>query len=497
MGLKVALLGIYHESNTFSPIPSTLEDFRNAHWLTGTAIREEYQQAHHEIGGMFEVLDAAGIEVVPVVFAEATPGGALTAAAAGTLMESMFAGLRKILPVDGCLVIPHGAGVAENIPDLDGYWLTRLRDQVGPGVPVIGTLDLHANISPQMAAAADVLIAYKRNPHLDQRERGKEAANLMIRVLKKEIRPVQRLVQVPLAVSIEQQFTDEEPCRSLYAFAEEAGRREGVLAVSIALGFPYADVAEMGTSVIVATDDDPGLAHEVAKRIGQYMLEGKERFIGRKYTVREALDRAKDLPKPVLLLDMGDNVGGGAPGNGLALLNALEERGDLNYFVCLYDPMAVGQVPPSLPSGEPAVLTVEGYDASGPCHREITGIVRLVDGKFRENSPRHGGQAHYNMGKTAILSTPEKNIVMFTSLRVPPFSLNQLTTFGIRPSEFDVVVAKGVIAPLAAYGPACASVIRVDTPGVTQADMTRFRYSNRRRPLFPFEDPVHDAGSDD
>jgi microcystin degradation protein MlrC len=112
----------------------------------------------------------------------------------------------------------------------------------------------------------------------------------------------------------------------------------------------------------------------------------------------------------------------------------------------------------------------------------------MHDGKFKEEQPRHGGQIHYDMGNTAIVVTKEGNMIMLNSKRIPPFSLAQLTSCGVNPATFDVVVAKGVNAPIAAYGPVCPAIIQANTPGVTQADMTKFNFQYRRKPLFPFED---------
>ena len=121
MSFKIALIGIYHESNTFVEKPTTLADFQNGHYLKGAAIRKEYQDAHHEIGGMIEVLDQEGMELVPVSFAEATPGGTISSETYEILLREMMDELEKVLPVDACLVVPHGAGVSENFPDMDGH----------------------------------------------------------------------------------------------------------------------------------------------------------------------------------------------------------------------------------------------------------------------------------------------------------------------------------------------------------------------------------------
>lgn len=488
MGFRVALVGIYHESNTFIDTLTTIEDFRRGHLLIGEAIRNEYKDAHHEIGGMLEVMDARGIEVVPVFFAEATPGGIVAKATYHVLKRELLDGVRKVLPLDGCFVVPHGAGVSEEKRDMDGDWLGELRTLVGLHVPIVGTLDLHANVSTEMIDATNALVSYRQNPHIDQRERGKEAAQLLIDCMSGKVRPVQYLVQSPVAISIEQQHTESEPCKSFYDYIAKLREDTQVLGVHVALGFPYADVAEMGTTMWVITDDNVALAKEVSTKVATYLVVHKYDFVGKKISITEAVTASLSAPKPVLLLDMGDNIGGGAPGNGLALLAALQEQKALRFFMCLWDPDAVASASHLRLNG-PATLVVHGVGGHGADKQELkTSHISYVNGRFREFAPRHGGQMTFDMGDTLIVTLENGSIVMLMSYRIAPFSSCQLTTFGIDPLDFDVIVAKGVHAPLAAYGPVCRSVIQVDTPGVTQADMKRFSYQYRRRPLFPFEE---------
>ncbi|CAL1517240.1 M81 family metallopeptidase [Chitinophaga sp. MM2321] len=486
MSHRVALLGIYHESNTFLDKPTTLSDFRKGHWLKGEAIRKEYQDAFHEIGGMLEILDREGIEVIPVMYAEATPGGMITAETYAVLLQEMMDLLEEILPVDGCLVVPHGAGVSEAFADMDGHWLSQLRARVGTKIPIIGTLDPHCNISQSMVAATDALVTYKTNPHVDQRQTGKEAALLMVNHLKGKIQPQQILQALPLAISIEQQHTESEPCLSLYAYAHQLREQEGILSLSISLGFPYADVTEMGSSVIVIADQDIALALSTGQKIEAYIREHLKDFSGRKIDVAHALALLEDSPKPVLMLDMGDNIGGGSPGNSTCLLEALEAHGKCSYFICLCDPEAVASAS-AYKIGETYQLIITADDTNAKKLEIDVTLLQLADGKFMESNPRHGGQVNFDMGNIAIVSTAQGSIIMFTSLRMPPFSLQQLLAFNINPEDVDVLVAKGVNAPIAAYAPVCATIIQVDTPGVTRADMTLFTYHNRRKPLFPFE----------
>lgn len=487
MAERIAILGIYHESNTFVETATTIADFEKGHFLRGEEIRQEYQSAHHEIGGMFEVLDQAGMEVIPVFFAEATPGGTITAETFQVLMDEMLDRLQRILPIDGCMVVPHGAGVSENFRDMDGYWISKIRAILGDNIPVISSLDLHANVSQSMVAATNAMVSYKKNPHVDMRQTGQEAARLMVGTLRNEFIPTQVLIQTPVAISIEQQFTSQEPCLSLYQYAAGLAERKGILSLSILLGFPYADVEDMGTSIIVVADNDEELARRTGKELEDYIVTNRELYSGTKYSVEQALSMAEEREKPVLLLDMGDNIGGGSPANNICILEGLLTRKSLKYFMCICDPFAVEQAG-KLKIGEFAPITFTGTVADGT--KQLTLELKLTfqsDGNFKEDSPRHGGQVNYYMGKTVVMETEEGSAIMFTTLRVPPFSLHQLYSCQVNPEDYDVIIAKGVIAPLAAYAPVTKSSIQVNTPGVTQADMTMFLHRFRRKPLFPFE----------
>lgn len=484
---RVALLGIYHESNTFLPQLTTLADFEAGHLFKGIQIRKEYADAYHEIGGMLEVLDQHSIEAIPVFFAEATPGGPVTANAFNTLINEMLKELEKAGPVDACLVVPHGAAVSEEFSDMDGYWLSVIRKHLGQ-IPIVGTLDPHANVSQQMVDSTDVLVAYSTNPHIDQRETGKKAATLLVQMLQGEIKPVQKLVQLPLAISIEQQHTSVEPCKGLYSYAATIVERKKLLSLSIILGFPYADVFEMGTSFIFISDDMQGSAEADIEEMSGYILKNRTAFVAEKSTISSELKRARNSSKPVLLLDMGDNVGGGSAGDSTYLLDALEREGQKKTFICIYDPKAVSEALSHEINSHFSLSFGHSYqtEVQMPFISEVT-LLQVIEGKFKEEQACHGGQVSYDMGLTVIVLTKSGNTVMLNSNRIAPFSLAQLTAFGIVPADFDMIIAKGVNAPIAAYGPVCPTIIKMNTPGLTQADMTQFEYYNRRKPLFPFE----------
>lgn len=485
--MRVGILCIQHESNTFIPQPTELTAFEADRLLVGERVREQ-AAAHHEVGGFFEGLAAQGIEAVPLLMAVTLPHGIVTDHALAALLEIAWEQLDRAGELDGLLVAPHGAAVSATHRDMDGHWLSALRRRVGEAMPIVCTLDLHANVSRAMVEACDATIAYRSNPHTDMRATGVRAAQLMGRILRGEVKPTQALAAPPIAINIERQTTAQPPCRELFALADAMLQRPGVLSNSVLLGFAYADVAEMGASFIVVTDDDPALAQRCADELAAYVEQRREDFVADLIGPDEALDRAAQLAGPVLLLDMGDNVGGGGPGDATVLAHAIHRRPGLRGFVALADADAARR---AIAAGVGAKVRLAMGGRSGPLHgepleAEVT-VVTTHDGTFRETSPRHGGRMHFDMGPTAVVRTDGGLTVQLTSRRVMPSSLGQLTCCGLDPAAFDVITAKGVVAPLAAYDPVCPNHLRVNTPGVTTADMLSLPYEHRRRPLFPFE----------
>lgn len=484
MKKRVALVGIYHESNTFSSIATSWKSFADGHIFRQSAIIDRYQDAHHEIGGFLKGIKGREIELVPVYFADAIPSGVIQAEAFDRLLAELLTGLAGVMPVDAVYCVAHGAAVSAAIRDVDGHWIKQVRQMVGPDVPMVCTLDPHANLSEQMAASTDAMVAYATNPHLDQKQTGLKAAQLMNQLLLESACFKQELIQLPASLSIEQQETAEEPCLSLYRDIADLMPEEHVYSHSILLGFPYADVHEMGTSVLLVSQknyDTCLLKEQIVQVFERYYSQ----FTGSRLSIGEVLANRDQYAKPVLLLDMGDNVGAGAKGNSAYLLHALEEAHCAKGCIVIYDPDLVRRCD-SYDPGDRLEMTLE--DGDHPAGKSYS--VQLLEkkqGKFSEASPRHGGQTDYDMGRVALVLTEGGNYVMLMSLRVPPFSRQQLALFDLDLTGLDWIIAKGVNAPIAAYKDICPVYLKVHTPGESHADATQFSYQFRRKPMLPFE----------
>lgn len=483
---KVGILSFQHESNTFAPLPTDLDQFTIA---VGNELVEHEDRSHGEVAGFLRGLEAAGLEAVPLFMATATPSGPVTAEAFDQIVESIQEALETGPALDGLLVAPHGAGVSERERDMDGFWLRLVRKIVGDGMPIICTLDLHANVSPEMIDTSDATIAYRTNPHLDTLERGMEAASLMTRTLRGDIRPMQAGSFPPVSINILNQGTSSPPCSTLAGVVAAVRRRKGVLSASVCLGFPFADVPEMGTSFNVVTDRNPDLAQQLADELADYLVEHRRDFDPTHIYAPEAVEQASGMKGPVCLLDTGDNVGGGSAGDGTVIAREVASRGGPPTFVCLYEPDGVAELQGVGPGGR-AHLTLGGRQDGlhgSPIELDVT-VRSHHDGRFTESEVRHGGRTNFDMGRTVVVDTDVGLTLQLTSKRIVPFSLNQLLSCGIDPAHFQIIVAKGVHAPAAAYEPVCTRLIRVTTPGATTPDMSKLRFERVRRPLYPLDE---------
>jgi len=486
---RVGIAGFLHESNTFLSVPTTKQDFEQTSFTKGQALIGRWQKSNHELGGFLEGSDAYGFLPVPLVATYAVPGGVIASSAFDEIVAAIIDALQEALPLDGLLVALHGATVAENFPDADGEILSRLRETLGPRVPIILTLDLHANVSSKMVANTQATIIYRSNPHLDQKERGLEAALLMARTLSGEIQPVQAVEKPPLLINISQQNTQRQPALGLYDDALEVMRWPGILSASVAMGFYYADVDEMGVSFLAVADRDAQLAQRAARSMAEHAWERRQEFNGELLNTSEAVQKADTaVAGPVVLMDVGDNVGGGSPGDSTILFEEILRQGMTNALVVLYDPQAVATCVSAGVRQEVELVVGAKTDGLHGKPVRVRGKVRLIsDGLFVETQVRHGGWGTNDQGITVVMETEQQHTIVLTSRRMAPMSLEQLLSLGIHPERKRILIVKGVIAPRAAYEPIASAILLVDTPGNTSANPAQFQYRHRRRPLYPLE----------
>ncbi|MFT4559974.1 MAG: microcystin degradation protein MlrC, partial [Planctomycetaceae bacterium] len=270
--MRIASGGVQHETNTFSKIPTTLADFvRDSNCgetlAGGETIFERFRGTGSIHGGYISGAEAAGFELVPLLCARAQPSGLVEEATFETMLRWFLERLENAKPFDGVLLDLHGAMVATHHEDAEGAFIAAVREVVGSEMPIVVTLDLHANITAKMAELADVIIGFDTYPHVDMQERGHEAAELIARIVKGEVTPVQEFRQLPLITLPPKQCTLRDPMQELMARVHQMEQEPEVVTATVAMGFPFADIRDTGVSILVTTDGDADLARVKADEL--------------------------------------------------------------------------------------------------------------------------------------------------------------------------------------------------------------------------------------
>ena len=481
----IAIGGIMHESNTFCETPTDYAAFSQT---ISRYLLDAWAETHHEMTGFIQGASQYNYTVYPTMMASATPAGPVTDDAFDRLTEILIQHLKAAPKHEGLLLALHGAMVTESYPDGDGEVLRRLRDAFGRDLPIVVTLDQHVNVSEQMVAESTAIVIYKTTPHIDQRQRGLQAAQLMMRILEDGITPTQALGKPPMILNILYHVTSAEPMRSILNAAKALEQDPNVLAASVGLGYPYADVHEVGPAAVVVTDNNPQLAQAEADRLSDMLWGIHDQLTLDLPDAAQAVNQAISSEKhPVILVEMGDNIGGGSPGDSTFILAELIKQDASGFVVVVYDPEAVESCIQAGVGGDVSLQVGGKVDNMHGDPVSIRGKVRLIhDGQYIETEPRHGGQRYHNQGLTAVVTLGD-SLVVLTSRRQTPFSLQQLYSLGIDPKSMQMIVVKAAVAYRAAYEPIAGEIIEVDTPGLTAVNPLHFDYHNVRRPLFPLD----------
>ncbi len=491
--MRIAIGGIAHETNTFATGKTTIDEFTRSGGhpglMSGEQLLDTLRGVKVPTGGYIEVLEQAGIEMAPLIWTFAQPSGIVEQAAYERLIHLLLAELADAGPVDGVLLDLHGAMVTEELQDAEGDIISRVRRAVGPGVPIVSTLDLHANITAAMAAEATALIGYDTYPHVDCAQRGAEAARLLIDTVEGRVRPATGFSQVNMLIGPPKQCTLISPMQDVFALVHEIESRPGVLSVTFAGGFPFSDVRDAGAAVVVNSDGDARLAQQAADEVARFVWERREQFrlalTPPEQAIREAMASGEG---PVILADGSDNPGGGAPCDGTVMLKALLDLGAPRSTVAIIaDPEAVAE---AVAAGVGADTTLQVGGKTDDRHGEpleLRGHVRLIsDGRYRNRGPMMTGLP-VDMGRAVVFIVGEVEIVL-TQRRIQPFDMQALRSLAIEPTERLIIGLKSAVHFRADYGPIAKAIYDLDTPGVHSPDVRLYPYRRLRRPIWPLEE---------
>jgi microcystin degradation protein MlrC len=474
--MRIAIGGFQHETNTFAPSKATFAQFeRGGGWpplLQGADIFDGVAGINLPIAGFIDAMKGSKHELVPTAWAAASPSAHVTEDAFERIAGMILSRLKAALPVDAVYLDLHGAMVTEHLDDGEGELLARVRALVGNDMPVVASLDLHANVTRQMLDSADVLIAYRTYPHVDMAETGERVAHFLRRRLDGAARPRVAALRVPFLIPLQTQSTMLEPAMGLYAALAKLESRD-VSTLSFTPGFPAADFPECGPMVF-AYSDNASAAEQVAQRLLKLVEEAEGDFDSPVYApdecVKRAMRIASSASRPVVIADTQDNPGAGGDSDTTGMLRALvANRAQHAALGLMVDPQAALM---AREAGQGASIEValggkSRIPGDSPFKARFK-VERLSEGRFTCKGPFYRG-AHMNLGPCALLSIEGVRVVVASDK--PQMADQEMYRFiGVEPTAQKILVNKSSVHFRADFAPIAQEILVAKSPGPMLVD---------------------------
>jgi microcystin degradation protein MlrC len=493
---RIAVGGFLHETNTFAPTKATYDDFvHGGGWpamAQGNDVLKVMRNINVGLSGFIEAAEARGWETVPTISCGASPSAHVTSDAYERIVAAMVEGIAAAGPLDAVYLDLHGAMVTEHLDDGEGEILARMRKLIGNDIPLVVSLDLHANVTPEMVEHADALIAYRTYPHIDMADTGRAAAKHLALLLKTGQKFVKAFRQLPFLIPISWQCTTDQPAKAIYQKLA-ALESNAVPTLSFAPGFPAADFYHCGPSVF-AYGETQADADAAADTIAALIESHEDDFDGRIYTpdegVRHAMDLATRAKKPIIIADTQDNPGAGGDSDTTGMLRALVRNKATKAAIgVIYDPASAKA---AHAAGVGATVTLalggkSGIPGDAP-YKETFVVEKLSDGKFVAPGPYFGGR-DMDMGPSAALRIGDIRVVV-SSHKAQLADQSMYRYVGIEPTQQSILVNKSSVHFRADFEPIAEKLLICAAPGAMPADTaalpwTRLRPGIRTRPNGP------------
>lgn len=488
--MRLLLAMMKHETNTFSPVPTPLQRFRDWGLHEGDAVVSAYRGTNHPLAAYIDIAAEIGAEIVTPVAAEGMPSGPVSPEAYAYLTGRILDALANEGPFDAALLDLHGAMVPEGMVDGEGPLLERMR-AIAPGLPIGITFDMHGNMTDAIMDNATVVVGYKTYPHVDMYKAGEQCGHIMLRALRGEVKPVISWGQAGILAQTLRMGSDEQPMQGAIAACLAEESRAGILAASIFGGFPMADIPDAGLSMVVVSDGDKANGDASRNRLLGYARDTRTEWFHVHHPLEAAVARAKGMADgPIVLLDHADNVGSGGTSDVMTVIAEVLRQGlEGVIMAAVWDPAAV-QAMQTAGVGATVTLDLGGKSPMPSIDfpakpLTLTGKVRrLSDGEWTVRGPMYTG-SKVTAGPTAVFETGGMQIVV-TSLHHEPWDAGIFTHIGIDPAYSRYILLKSRVHYRAGFRPFEKHRITLDGDGVTTSDNTRLSYSRLKPGIYPF-----------
>jgi len=493
---RVAILGLWTESNAFAAV-FTQEDYEKCVHLFGDEITQDVRTEHptlmQEVPGFYAGMDESGDwQPVPILIAGGQAAGPCDAVYVEVLMARMRKDLAAAMPVDGVYIASHGAMTTTTNDDPDGDVFEMVREIVGVGVPVVATLDLHANVSQRMVDSVDTVVSYRCDPHVDKFDRGQEAAQIL-RELFSGVRPVVSNVRLPIVPPNVSLFTADGPYGDLIDYGQAHADKD-ILNVSVVGGFAFSDTSVNGLHVIVTARSSAQASQKLCRELAELAWENRHRFIWDLMALEDAVARAVEVGEnsaapAILLSDVGDNIGGGGPGNTLWMLESLYRAGAKGALIANFvdADLAARAHEQGVGAHFDAVFNGDDWQRPDSRFRAPVKVLALHDGTFVGRLGIISGRT-VSLGPSCLLQAGDLKVIV-QSRPLGCHDPKHIEIFGLDVAEIRTLVIKvrsSMSASFSAYIDQ-ANMLFVDTIGRTSPVLTRYPWQNLPRPVLPID----------
>lgn len=493
---RVAILGLWTECNSFAAVFTKADYEANIHMFGDEItkdVRSEHPKMMHEVTGFYNEMDnTGGWQPVPILIAGGGAAGPCDAEYVGVLMARMRKDLLAALPVDAVYIAAHGAMTTTEDDDPDGAVFEMVREIVGPNIPVVATLDLHANVSKRMLESVDTMVSYRCDPHTDKYETGQEAARIL-RELIGGVRPIISSIRMPIVPPNVSLFTNDGPYGDMIDYGQQHAD-DDILNVSIVGGFAFSDTTANGLHIIVTARSNVEAAERLCSELAELAWANRHRFIWDLTNLDEAVERSilngKDANRPAILLsDVADNIGGGGPGNTLWLLESLYASKANGVLVAGFvdSDLAAQAYAAGVDSEFDAVFQGDDWQRPDPTFQASVKVLALHEGIFVGRKGIIVGRT-VNIGKSCLLQVGSLKVIV-QSRRLGCHDPKHIEMFGLHVADIRTLVVKVRSSMPAAFSDYIKfeDMFFVDTIGRTSPVLTRYPWKNLPRPVLPID----------
>lgn len=485
--MKIAILSAFHETNTFSTVPTDKKNFTTNTWQFGDEILKTFSGTRTPIGGFIDAIKSAGHEIIPMFAAHATPAGTVQRKVFDEIRNNFKDELLKNSDLDAVALELHGAHVVEGLEDPEAVLLADIKKIIG-NKPIAVVTDFHANMSVDRLNNATVWAGYGTNPHVDTYEAGIRCINHLLHYLEENLKPEFSFVKVPILYPPIGQSTSEEPFIHLVTKAQELKTKHGFQDLIVHGGYSFSDISYAGLSFTALGNPSDKSQREIAlKELAELAWSTKENFTQEIFDVTTTLDLIQSSVSKgqrVAVADIADNINGGSAGDSTHVINELIKINEISSLSTICDPSAVRKLE-NTKIGEELKLKIGGWSdpiVGIPIEKEAT-LLWFGDGTYTHEGLMSKG-ARYSIGKAAVVRIENMDILI-QSFAQQPNDLAQFKCAGLSPADYQVIVLKGAAALRANWANQVDHFINASSLGMTDCILERLSYKKLGSTVWP------------